>query len=570
MFKNSKRFLSVVLSLVLFATLVGGSFTKPVTVSANTIKHEPVHADISTFQKNFILTPAQKQFCISRIIRAVNTVTEPDMSDLEKYYRLALWENDRANYDFDFWSVTYNFDLYRHQWDAYGVLTDTSVCVGIAILYSILCHAADLPCKFVRTDPYELDHTINYIPNINGNAYLVDVTEASFLMSQFASRSFGDMLDKDFAYITKDPDDSTFEYAVENIDSYSESGLIPPYTLVPSDIKESFNGSYADWFNVYALHNDPSKNFLTPYVEKGSGQDGVHYASYKDYPKQFSADEKPGIWFLEDFYENPEEIESLIRNKTFDEQLVSVEGLEDSYDCQTVTELEQEIEPGLALTYFPTLQDDEIVPEEEEIWDNDNFDFEVTDFDLKRGEAEITIKGNGEYNGSFTHIVKLGPDESSEEEETKPDSNIPSLDTLTDAVQSLANAINTQNSSQVADLQKQVTTLQKQLNSSSKKANTLKVKGKKVNVKYKALKKKSKSLKATKTIKFLNKGQGSLVYAKASGNKNITVNSKTGKITVKKKLKKGTYKVKVNVIAVGDKSHNSSSWQTATITVRVK
>lgn len=108
------------------------------------------------------------------------------MSDLEKYYRLAVWENKRAKYDWKFWDGSYNFELYRHQWDSYGVLTEKSVCVGIAITYAILCHAADLPCKFVRTDPKKVDHTVNYIPDINGNAYCIDVTENTFLMSQYA------------------------------------------------------------------------------------------------------------------------------------------------------------------------------------------------------------------------------------------------------------------------------------------------------------------------------------------------------------------------------------------------
>ena len=94
------------------------------------------------------------------------------MSDLEKYFALALWADQRVEYDWDFWYNGYNFDFYRHQWDAYGAMDEdeTSVCVGIAIFYSNLCHAADLPCRFVRTNPDFLEHTIktriNYLKRI--------------------------------------------------------------------------------------------------------------------------------------------------------------------------------------------------------------------------------------------------------------------------------------------------------------------------------------------------------------------------------------------------------------------
>jgi hypothetical protein len=39
----------------------------------------------------------------------------------------------------------------------------------------------------------------------------------------------------------------------------------------------------------------------------------------------------------------------------------------------------------------------------------------------------------------------------------------------------------------------------------------------------------------------------------------FTVNKKTGKITVKKGLKKGTYKLKIKVTASGDKTHGKKS-----------
>jgi len=59
-----------------------------------------------------------------------------------------------------------------------------------------------------------------------------------------------------------------------------------------------------------------------------------------------------------------------------------------------------------------------------------------------------------------------------------------------------------------------------------------------------------------------------VTYGKKSGNKKITV-SKAGKVTVKKGLKKGTYKVKVNVTAAGDANHNAVT-KLATVRIRVK
>ena len=62
--------------------------------------------------------------------------------------------------------------------------------------------------------------------------------------------------------------------------------------------------------------------------------------------------------------------------------------------------------------------------------------------------------------------------------------------------------------------------------------------------------------------KFVEKG-------KKSAKKNITFNAKTGKITVKKNTKKGTYKLKVKVTADGNQNYKSAG-KTVTVTVKVK
>ncbi len=84
-----------------------------------------------------------------------------------------------------------------------------------------------------------------------------------------------------------------------------------------------------------------------------------------------------------------------------------------------------------------------------------------------------------------------------------------------------------------------------------KDANTLSVAGKAAKVKYN---KKKKTVKRASVIKISDKGQGAITYKKVSGNSKFTVNSKTGNITVKKKLKKKTYTIKVKVIAAGNET----------------
>lgn len=101
------------------------------------------------------------------------------------------------------------------------------------------------------------------------------------------------------------------------------------------------------------------------------------------------------------------------------------------------------------------------------------------------------------------------------------------------------------------------------------KANTLKVSGKTAPVKFSKLKKKNQILKVSKVLKFANKGQGTLTYKRAKGNKKITINKTTGKVTVKKGLKKGTYKITVKVTAEGDSTHALLT-KKVTFTVKIK
>ncbi|MBR3315995.1 MAG: hypothetical protein IKG18_17885 [Atopobiaceae bacterium] len=74
--------------------------------------------------------------------------------------------------------------------------------------------------------------------------------------------------------------------------------------------------------------------------------------------------------------------------------------------------------------------------------------------------------------------------------------------------------------------------------------------------------KKANQTLAVSKVLTVTKAQGAVTYAKTSGNAKITVNSKTGAVTVKKGLGKGTYSVKVKVKAAGN-----ANWKAGTKTV---
>lgn len=84
-------------------------------------------------------------------------------------------------------------------------------------------------------------------------------------------------------------------------------------------------------------------------------------------------------------------------------------------------------------------------------------------------------------------------------------------------------------------------------------------------ISYNTLKKKSQVF----TLGTSVASKGTLTFKKLSGTSAITVNSKTGKFTVKKGLKKGTYRVKVQIKSAAKGNYNAAS-RTMTVTVKVK
>ena len=106
--------------------------------------------------------------------------------------------------------------------------------------------------------------------------------------------------------------------------------------------------------------------------------------------------------------------------------------------------------------------------------------------------------------------------------------------------------------------------------------NPMKLKGKTIQLKKKKLKKKSQNIKRAKAFK-VSKAKGKMTYklvsAKKAGKnfkKKFKINAKTGKITVKKKTKKGLYKVTVKVKAKGNTNYKASPWKKVAFKVNIK
>ena len=354
-----------------------------------------VHADPATFEKNFVLTNEQKEYTITEMQKVVDKITNENMSDLEKYYTLAIWANKHVEYDWDFWDGKYNMDLYRNQWDSYGAMKpdEKSVCVGIAIFYSTLCHAADLPCRFVRMDPSVLDHTISYIPDINGHPYYMDVTENMMFMSK-ESNVF-EPIDLAFSNITRECDYGAF-------DIY-EKGSDTPEVLF---IKDFYKVSYKDFYNEY-----PMKKCKAKYEEKGSGVgtgDSRHvHHSYTSMPSQYSGTENGDIWFLEDFYKDPEAVKEKIENGELDKELLTVKGVQKNYNVESVEKLKDEIKAGISLKYFPSRNEDgKVVAQAAGLTEGTDYEITCTP-DGDSGEVEVTLTGKGSYTGSYSFKVTM-------------------------------------------------------------------------------------------------------------------------------------------------------------------
>ena len=99
-------------------------------------------------------------------------------------------------------------------------------------------------------------------------------------------------------------------------------------------------------------------------------------------------------------------------------------------------------------------------------------------------------------------------------------------------------------------------------------ANPMTVSPRTYKLKYKKIKKKAKAVARSKVLTIKN-AKGILTFKKLSGNKKILINAKNGVVTVKKKLKRGTYKVKVQVTSSGDANYTKKI-KTVTFKIKIK
>ena len=107
-------------------------------------------------------------------------------------------------------------------------------------------------------------------------------------------------------------------------------------------------------------------------------------------------------------------------------------------------------------------------------------------------------------------------------------------------------------------------------------SNPLTASGRTAKVKYKKLRKKKQTVARAKVMN-VSKAQGNVTY-KLTGvkrgkskkyKKYFTINAKTGNVTIKKKLKKGTYKVTCTVSAAGNGSYKAGT-KSVTFKIKVK
>ena len=95
----------------------------------------------------------------------------------------------------------------------------------------------------------------------------------------------------------------------------------------------------------------------------------------------------------------------------------------------------------------------------------------------------------------------------------------------------------------------------------------VKISANEISLKASDVMKKDQTIKADKAFA-ITKTTGDVTYIKTKGNKKIVV-SKNGKITVRKGLKKGTYKITVKVNASGDMNYRKTS-KTVTVAIVLK
>ena len=100
--------------------------------------------------------------------------------------------------------------------------------------------------------------------------------------------------------------------------------------------------------------------------------------------------------------------------------------------------------------------------------------------------------------------------------------------------------------------------------------NTLDVRGLTTTVSHNKLDNGIKILARKRVLLFTSLGQGKKLYYKVKGNKKIQIDNRTGKVTLKKGLGRGSHKVKIQVIALGNSQYLASPVKNITFTIIIK
>ena len=101
-------------------------------------------------------------------------------------------------------------------------------------------------------------------------------------------------------------------------------------------------------------------------------------------------------------------MEKKIKNKELDEQLLDITGVKGSYDCSDEEELANLVASDMAIRYFPSSKDGEVIAKAANLTLDEDYSVTCSSFNPDNGKAELTIKGINEYDGIHTISVSLG------------------------------------------------------------------------------------------------------------------------------------------------------------------
>ena len=376
----------------------------------------------------------EANWLINECNKIVGEILTDNMSDLEKYWTLADWIADNIDYAHsELSSPNYSSisgDPVKSPHGPYYTLKQRrGVCQGQTYLYLCLCHAADLSCDAISYNP---NHILNYIPNINDNDYLVDVTSHEFGMCLRTNVNPTSTYADHIYYLTCpgsfDCTNNCFNRQ-EKDSRYSEPLFRPFYIVKDQIVKVSIpmlDGTYQpyeykeeDNYQAFLdfIEENAGYGSIDPYIERGSGTSGIHYSHYEDYACQVPFN--TGNWVYDDFIAG-----SLQRKSTWGEtSLKSVDksGLKESYFCETDDEYIEAVMNDLVLSVEGYDKSAKEIKKHKTIltpnvdytatkfqkslsghWENNKYILELT--------GTVTLKGINDYSGTTGVKIKIAKD----------------------------------------------------------------------------------------------------------------------------------------------------------------